>query len=117
MKSHYGRGPTEAKSYLVDDLLFVVMRGGITEGERTLLDAGQIDTVRSFRQSFENAMAARLTETIEGLTGRRVLTCQSQVLFDPDVVVEIFVFDRPADAESLAETARTVVDGQGNGAA
>lgn len=111
MKTSYGRGPTETKSYLMDDLLFVVMRGGIMEGERTLLDAGEADTVRTFRQRFENVMAARLIGTIERLTGRRVLNYQSQIIFDPDIVVEIFVFDQPADAHALAETARALVDG------
>ena len=38
-------------------------------------------------------MAGRLMEMIERLTERKVLTYQSQVLFEPDVVVEIFLFD------------------------
>jgi uncharacterized protein YbcI len=109
MKSAYGRGPTETKSYFVDDLLFVVMRGGITEAERTMLDAGEADAVRAFRQRFENVMTSRMIGTIENLTERKVLNCQSQVLFDPDVVIEIFVFDGPAQPHALAETARAVL--------
>jgi hypothetical protein len=50
MKTYYGRGPTKAKSYLVDDLLFIVMRGGGTEAEKTMLEAGEHDPVREFRQ-------------------------------------------------------------------
>jgi uncharacterized protein YbcI len=92
MKHHYGKGPVSAKSYLVDDLLFVVMRDMITQAERTMLDAGRGDTVREFRQQFENEVADTLTRIVERVTGRRVLTYQSQVLFDPDITVEIFVF-------------------------
>ena len=110
MKEAYGRGPTEAKSYLVDDLLFVVMRGGITEAERTLLDAGEVDKVRDFRQTFENVMETRLIALVERLTERRVLNYQSQITFDPDVIVEFFVFDRPAKAEDQAETAQALLD-------
>jgi len=109
MKEAYGRGPTEAKSYLVDDLLFVVMRGGITEAERTLLEAGKEDEVREFRQTFENVMASRFTGLVERLTERRVLSYQSQVTFDPDVIVEFFVFDQPAKAEDQRETARALL--------
>jgi uncharacterized protein YbcI len=109
MKTYYGRGPTKAKSYLVDDLLFIVMRGGSTEAEKTMLEAGEQDTVREFRQRFENVMAARLVGTIEQLTERTVVNYQSQVLFDPDVTVEIFVFDRPIERRAAEETARALL--------
>lgn len=109
MKTYYGRGPTKAKSYLVDDLLFVVMRGGTTEAEKTLLRSGEADMVRAFRQRFENIMAERLIGTIEQLTERKVVTYQSQVLFDPDTVVEIFVFDRPLERAVIEETARALL--------
>lgn len=97
MKTYYGRGPTKAKSYLVDDLLFIVMRGGITEAEETLLAAGEEDAVRSFRQRFENIMTDRLVGTIEQLTERKVLNYQSQVMFNPPLVVEVFLFDKPPE--------------------
>jgi uncharacterized protein YbcI len=93
MKQHYGKGPVSAKSYLVDDLLFVVMRDMITQAERTMLDAGREHTVRNFRQEFENEVAETLTRLVERLTGRHVVNYQSQVLFDPDLTVEIFVFE------------------------
>jgi uncharacterized protein YbcI len=93
MKQYYGKGPVSAKSYLVDDLLFVVMREGITQAEQTMLDAGRAGMVRNFRQEFENEMAEVLTRMVERVTGRRVVTYQSQVLFDPNMTIEIFVFD------------------------
>jgi len=110
MKTYYGRGPTKAKSYLMDDLLFIVMRGGITEAEQTLLAAGEQDAVRAFRQRFENIMAERLVGTIEQLTERKVLTYQSQVLFDPPTVVEVFLFDKPLERPAIEETARALLD-------
>ena len=96
MKQYYGRGPVSAKSYLVDDLLFVVMREGMTQAEQTMLEAGREGTVRNFRQEFENEMSEVLIRMIERLTGRRVVTYQSQVLFDPNITIEIFVFDDSA---------------------
>ncbi|HEX4364128.1 MAG TPA: Na-translocating system protein MpsC family protein [Solirubrobacteraceae bacterium] len=67
-KKFFGKGPTQAKSYLVDDLLFIVMRGGITTAEATMLQFGKSDMVREFRQLFENEMTERLTSMIEDLT-------------------------------------------------
>ncbi|MCW2980307.1 MAG: hypothetical protein JWO14_2034 [Solirubrobacterales bacterium] len=116
MKTFYGRGPSKAKSYLVDDLLFVVMRDGMTEGEKTMLQADEADAVRAFRQRFENIMTERLVGTIEQLTERKVTTYQSQVLFDPHVIVEIFVFDKQVERSALEETARELLSDDDEGA-
>ena len=37
-KEFWGLGPLEAKSYMMDDLLLVVMRGGMTRAELTMID-------------------------------------------------------------------------------
>jgi uncharacterized protein YbcI len=37
---HYGRGPEKAKTYFQDDLVVVLMRGGFTKVEETLLQGG-----------------------------------------------------------------------------
>jgi uncharacterized protein YbcI len=110
MKHYYGKGPISAKSYLIDDLLFIVMREGMTQSEQTMLDAGHETTVRNFRQEFENEMAQRLTDMVEQLTGRRVINYQSQVMFDPNMTVEMFVFDDPAREDQLKETAEAITD-------
>jgi uncharacterized protein YbcI len=109
LKTFYGKGPEKAKSYFFDDLLFVVMRGGETPGEQTMLEAGQSDAVRAFRQHFQNVMGDRLVGTIEQLTGREVVTYQSQVLFDPFVVIEIFVFDQPHASAAIEATAKALL--------
>jgi hypothetical protein len=36
-KQFFGKGPERAKSYMLDDMLFVVMRGGLTTAEQTML--------------------------------------------------------------------------------
>jgi uncharacterized protein YbcI len=107
-KEFFGKGPSRAKSYMLDDFLIVVMRGGVTTAEQTMLDFGEADLVRQFRQTFENRMTEHLVGKIEELTGRKVVTYQSQILFDPHTVIELFFFDREADQSQLRETA----DGQ-----
>jgi uncharacterized protein YbcI len=93
LKQFYGKGPEAAKSYFLDDLLIVVMRGGMTTAEETMLEFGQENMVRQFRQLFEDEMTERLTSTVELATGRKVVNYQSQVMFDPDVIIEVFVFE------------------------
>jgi uncharacterized protein YbcI len=90
-KEFYGKGPTAAKTYLNDDWVFVVMDGGLTRNEQTLVDAGEHALVREVRLKFQEVMTARICETVEQLTGRRVQTYHSQLLFDPVRTVEIFL--------------------------
>jgi len=116
-KEFYGKGPEHSRAYMVEDLLFVVMRGGVTPAEQTMLDAGQKDAVREFRQRFQNEMTGHLTGTIEQLTGRKVINYQSQILFDPDIVIEIFVFEEPAAKESREETAAALLNPEDDGGA
>jgi uncharacterized protein YbcI len=106
MKEFFGKGPESAKSYLVDDLLFVVMRGGITTAEDTMIEAGQQDLVRQFRLKFEEEMRERLTTMIEKIVGRKVITYQSQILFDPEIAIEMFVFDGPVEGAEITEVVR-----------
>ena len=114
-KEHWGKGPVGAKSYMFDDMLFVVMHGGLTTAEKTMVEFGEGDLVRQYRQTFENRMTGRLTGLIEKMTGRKVVNYQAQIMFDPDRVVEMFVFDRPVDEEPRAATAEGQVSNGGVG--
>ncbi len=82
---------------MLDDMLIIVMRGGLTTAEKTMLAFGQPDQVRQFRQLFENEVTERLCDMIARLTGRTVVTYPSQIMFDPHIGVEMFVFDAAAD--------------------
>ena len=96
-KRFYGKGPTSVKTYINDNYVFCVMKGGLTRNEVTLLEAGEAELVRSYRLRFQEAMAAPTTESIERITGRRVLTYHSQIVFDPEHAVEFFVLEERPD--------------------
>jgi uncharacterized protein YbcI len=92
-KEFYGKGPTKAKTYLNDNYVFCVLQGGLTRNEETLLAAGHDDLVRQYRLRFQEAMAAPTIEAVERITGRKVLGYHSQIVFDPEHAVEMFVLD------------------------
>jgi uncharacterized protein YbcI len=96
----YGKGATEAKSYQCDNFLFCVLRGGLTPLERSLLDDGDEALVRQVRLRHQQNRRETFTDVVERIAGARVRTYQSQVIFDPDYTVEIFVLDddRPDDS-------------------
>jgi uncharacterized protein YbcI len=92
-RTHYGKGPTRSKSYLIDDVLICVMRDVFTTVERTLVEAGEEAEVRETRLAFQDAMSDRFTEAIERIVGRRVVGFTTQVLTDQDVAIEVFVLE------------------------
>jgi uncharacterized protein YbcI len=88
---YYGKGPTEAKAFLNDETLVVVLKGGLTTVERTLLDAGDDDLVRRVRLRFQVVMEQSFIDSVQRLTRQKVLTYMSQIVFDPDFCFEFFV--------------------------
>ena len=96
LREHYGRGPMKAKTYALDDVVLVVMRGsGFTALEQTHMDSGQPSRVVAMREEFQAMMAERYKETIEELTGRTVVAFISQAHVDPDITIEMFFVDGP----------------------
>jgi uncharacterized protein YbcI len=92
----YGKGPTASKAYQNDDIVFCVLRGGLTQVEQALVKSNDESLVRQVRLRFQEHMRPSFEGAVERITGRRVLTYNSQILFDPDMVIEVFVLDSGA---------------------
>jgi uncharacterized protein YbcI len=69
----------------------------MTTVERTLAENGESDLVRRVRLTFQEAMADSFKGVVEEALGRRVTGYHSQILIEPDVGVEFFLLDEPAD--------------------
>ena len=96
LRDHYGRGPMRAKTYVLDDIIVVVMRGsGFTPLEQTIMDSGRPDRVVAMREDFQTVMQERYKQTIKELTGRDVTAFISQAHVEPDITVEMFFVDGP----------------------
>jgi uncharacterized protein YbcI len=94
---YYGKGPTDAKTYLVDGTVICVLRGGFTTVERTLVDQGRTDAVLEIRRTFQYALEDEFRGVVEKALGRKVLAYVSEVHSDPDFAVEIFIVEPSAE--------------------
>ncbi len=103
MKDLYGRGPTHARTYFCDEYVFCVMSGGMTRDEETMLRGGEHEAVRQYRLRFQAVIAPELIRRVEDVLERKVVSYHSQVLFDPDRLVEIFVLEPTGGEQSPDE--------------
>ncbi len=91
LKDFYGVGPTQAKTYVMDDLVVCLLRGGFTRVEQTLLEGGRTRAVIEQRMAFQEVMRPRFKEVVERATGRQVVGFMSGNQQDPDMICEVFV--------------------------
>jgi uncharacterized protein YbcI len=109
LKEYYGRGPERTKTYVSDDLVVCLLRGGFTRVEQTLFEGGRGQAVIQQRIEFQEVMRERFMAVIEHATGRSVIGFMSGNQQDPDMICEVFVLS-PTDllAEHEHPNARAI---------
>lgn len=111
-KQYHGKGPTKARSHLSHDLLTVILEGGYTRSEQTLLAHGHSGEVTSSRAAMQDSVEAELRAAVERILGRTVRSFMSANDPASDLQAEIFVLDARSSGEvehassDLAERAR-----------
>lgn len=95
MLEYVGRGPTRARTTIDHDLIAVVLRDTLTNGERRLVAAGHSHVVDELRKAYQHTMHDELIAAIEGLTGRKVAALLSNIHIERDVIVKNFVLEPP----------------------
>jgi uncharacterized protein YbcI len=98
----YGKGATQAKTYVWDNLVVCVLRDVLTVAERTLVEAGQPDKVRELRATFQGSLEPTFRTAVEQLTGRRVDSFMSQIDPARGVGAEVFVLEPGDDGPAPA---------------
>jgi uncharacterized protein YbcI len=116
-REFYGKGPARTRTYICDSVIFSMLDDVLTPVERTLKKGGRDALVRRTRLTFEDIMTRTFTDEVEKLTGATVVAYHSQIVFDPDMAIEIFVLDRPVRASARhaaadVESARLAAPGE-----
>ena len=86
-----GREPTEARTYVHEDLIVCLLGDSQTTAEQSLATDSQYASVLDTRSLFQRTMRADFTEAVERLSGRTVIAFMSQNHIDPTYDVEAFV--------------------------
>jgi uncharacterized protein YbcI len=102
---YYGKGPTKARTYIVDDLVVVVLEESFTRAEKTLAERGEREAIQHIRRRFQQQMADSFISIVEQATGRRVRAFLSETDIGQDVSVETFLLaDERTDMTAFEDT-------------
>jgi uncharacterized protein YbcI len=118
LSQYTGRGPTQARTYIHEDIVTVVLRDTLTKGEVTLVNSDHGEIVLATRHTFQEVMGAELVGGVEELTGRTVLAFLSANHIAPDIAVESFILvprDNGAVASPASETSPASASNGRNG--
>lgn len=103
VSQYVGRGPTKARTSLNTNFVLVVLEDSLTKGEGNLVAAGEQESVRSQRRTFQSLMRDEATAAVEEATGRRVRAFLSDFSPEAGISAQLFLL------EPIAETARVAV--------
>ncbi len=88
-----GRGATQSRTYVHENLIVTVLHDSMTKGERSLVRDGKEEAVLAIRRTYQESMRVELIEIVERLTGRTVSAFMSSNHVNPDVAIESFVLE------------------------
>jgi uncharacterized protein YbcI len=103
LRRYTGRGPTKARTTVGRDHVLIMIRDALTQGERTLVDAGYGNEVMLTRRRFQEVMRPEATRMVEELTGRSVVGFMSDNHANPDLGVEVFILAPDERSAELQE--------------
>ncbi|HEX4467662.1 MAG TPA: Na-translocating system protein MpsC family protein [Solirubrobacteraceae bacterium] len=97
LKEYHGKGPEKARTYHSGDLVVVLMSGGYTAVEKTLLADGKTEAVMEQRAVFQDVMRPRFKRVVEEEMHRGVIAFMSTNHHDPDINAELFILAPPGE--------------------
>jgi uncharacterized protein YbcI len=94
---YMGRGPEETKTYLIDDMVLVRLRGVMTPAEKQLAeadhDARGRALIKQMRMELLEKCRAPVQAIIEDITGRKVLSLHHDISTVVGEQIIVFTLD------------------------
>ena len=96
-RKHYGRGPTQTRTHVLEDMVVCRMADPFTPAEQTLIQIGRFEEVTRLRSIVQEQLREEFAAVIERLTQRTVVAHVSGVHADPDLCVNVFMLAPAAE--------------------
>ena len=99
-REYMGRGPEEAKSYLIEDMVLVRLRGVLTPAEKQLAQSNPSDQGRNLIKQVRSELLERGRPLLEALvadiTGRKVRSLHTDISTVTGERIIVFSLSGPA---------------------
>lgn len=92
-REHTGRKPPGARTYIREDLVLCLLRGGMSPYEKQLISHEENPMVWTMREHMQTAVQHDEVAEVERLTGRRVMSFLSDHDTKSDVAAELFLLE------------------------
>lgn len=103
-KEFMGRGPLETKTYIIDDMVVVRLRGVLTKAEHRLIRAEKNergrDLIKQVRMELLENNRPELENILKGITRRRVRSLHTDISTSSGERIILLVLDRPIEFAS-----------------
>jgi uncharacterized protein YbcI len=100
-KEYMGRGPDETKTYIIDDMVLVRLKGVLTRAERQLAESGEPTTGRHLIKQVRIELLEKgrplLEALISDIVGREVTSLHTDISTQTGERVVLFTLDGDVD--------------------
>ena len=95
-----GRGPREARTFIIQDLVLVRLKGILSAGEQQLSqEAGGVELIKQMRSRLIEGSAAEIARLVEAETGVPVVSMHTDISTRTGERFFVFELERPLDDE------------------
>jgi len=99
-KDHLGRGPKEARTFIIEDMVLIRLRGVLTPAEEKLAkDERGAQLIKQMRMRLIESSQPLLIQIIEEKIGAKVITVHTDISTSTGERVFIFGLDRNRESE------------------
>lgn len=93
-KDLFGIGPTEAKTYILEDMIIIRLKGPLLPIERKLLFGKKgIELVKHIRKNLHLLTVDDISNMINELTGQTVVSTHSDISTKTGEIMEVFILN------------------------
>lgn len=100
-KEHMGRGPLETRTYLVDDLIIVRLKGVLTKAEHALVKSDRNirarELIKQVRIELIENGRVLLEDMVKSITRRKVRSLHSDISTTTGEKMIIFTLEKPPE--------------------
>ena len=99
-KEYMGRGPTDVKTHIFEDMIFVRLKGVLTRAEQQLTKGPDgIELIKKVRASLLETAQPLLYEVVKEITGLNVITLHTDISTKSGERVIIFTMEENLESK------------------